>query len=152
HERGMGTCHVLDALSIDRSRREASEIHRMSCLESFADLTGGLKTPDSGALAGARVNDHHRTLAVIYLNACRWDHTNEGVVDRTQQGVAPHHQLGIIEQNRGHSACQHLFARVAALAQDVEEQKLTSARNRGRIRSMQWVVPGWRIWRRELRP
>ena len=65
-------CSVL--INNSRSPSATELITRMRYLESFADLTGGLKTSDSGALAGARVNDHHRTLAVIYLNACRRDH------------------------------------------------------------------------------
>src|SRR5271155_2039909 len=92
--------HILDALAVHRLGCEADEIDRVSEPERIADLADRLEAADTGALAGARVDNDHRPLALVELNTGRGDDTDQRVVNWSWQSVTAQHKLEIIDQDR----------------------------------------------------
>jgi hypothetical protein len=120
-ENGERACHILDALSLHGNSREAGEIHRMPSLECLADLAGLLEASDPRSLARAGIDDKDWALAVVHLDVRRRNDPEQRVVDRAGQRISAQHNLSVVDQNRGNPVRHHLFALVAAPAQDVEE-------------------------------
>src|SRR5208337_4149515 len=98
------------------------EIDRVSELERIADLADRLEAADTRSLAGARVDNDHRPLALVDLDAGRGNDADQRVVDRSWQSVTAQHELKIIDQHRIDAMRSHLFVLIAAPAQNVEEQ------------------------------
>ena len=70
-ERRLGLHHVLDRLPGHRLRQEADEIAGMAGRHRHADLAVGLEAADPRAVAGARIDDHERPLALVDRDALR---------------------------------------------------------------------------------
>src|SRR5713226_9733064 len=115
-EDGVRTRHILDALTVHRLRCEADEIDRVSEPERIADLADRLEAADTWSLARARVDDDHRPLALVDLDAGRGKDSDQRVVDRSRQRVAAQHKLEIIDQDRIYGARPHLLVLIAAPA------------------------------------
>ncbi len=121
-EDGQCARDVFDPLSLDRLSGKAGEIDGMPGLKCVADLAYRFEAADPRSLPGTRIDDEDRALAVIDFGAVRRNDAQERVVDRMRQFVAAHHQLAIVDQDRGHAARQHILMLVTALAQDVQKQ------------------------------
>ena len=85
----FGVRDVLDCLPRHRLREEADEIAGMPCPEGNADLAVRLEAADAGAMAGARVDNHERTLARVDLYTIRRNDPDEHVVDRAAAALRP---------------------------------------------------------------
>src|SRR5262249_59646982 len=114
--------NIRDTLALPRLRGEADKVDRMSELERIADLADRLEAADARPLTGARVDDDHRPLALVELDACRGNDADQRVIDRPWQLVAAHHNLEIIDQNGIDRMRPHLLVLIAAPAQDIQEQ------------------------------
>src|SRR5690242_1440724 len=106
--------HVIYALAVQRLRCEADEIDRVPEPESIADRAHRLEAADTWSLARARVDDDHRPLALVDLDAGRGKDTDQRVVDRSWQRVSTQHELEIIDQDRIDGAHPHLLILIAA--------------------------------------
>ena len=121
-EGGLGHHDVLDRLPGHRLGQEAHEVAGMTGAHGDADLAVGLEAADPRTVAGARVDDDERPLALIHGDAGGRDDPRQHVVHRPRQRPAVHDQLGLELQDVGRLHRHVLEILVAPLPQDVEKQ------------------------------
>ena len=81
-----------------------------------------LNPPMPGPVAGARIDDHERTLTSVDGHALRRNNAHEPIVHRALQRAAIDDELSLVIEHIRHSF-GHMFAvLIAALAHDVPEQ------------------------------
>jgi hypothetical protein len=101
---------------------ERDQIDRMAALHRDADLARDTRGGNTGARAGARLDDHVGSLGRVDREPLRRLEAEQHVVDRTREIAAVHHQLVVERQGRRLPLTAELDHLVAALAHRIPEQ------------------------------
>ena len=122
NELGLGVRHVGDRLPRLGFWMENDEIDRVAIVQGDADLAVGLEASDSGAVAGARIDDHIGALPIEHLHAFRRQDPQQEIVDGPSQTASVENDFRIIDEHGRRARGLVLLVVVGALPEDVERQ------------------------------
>ena len=121
-EHCFGARDILDRLARHRLRQEADEIAWVPGFKSDADLAVGLEAANTGAVAGARIDNDKWPARRIDLDAGRRDNPHKAVVDRLVELAAVDDEFDLIIEHVRSGFGQMLAILIAALPHHIPEQ------------------------------
>ena len=114
--------NILDRLTGHGFRQKADEIAGMAGPEGNADLAVVLHAADPGTVAGTRVKNDERSLALVDSGALGRNDAHEAVIHRSRQRAPIEHELSLEAQYMRRSAGIVLGGSVASLPQYIQQQ------------------------------